>query len=156
MPTQYLFLFLLSMVPVIELRGAVPIGIGWGLPFWAVYAVSVLGNIFPIPFLIPFARHVLQWCATLPKIGRLFQKIIDIGNRKIQKVESAGRAISIGLFLFVAIPAPGTGAWTGCLIATLLQMRLKKAFLPIALGVLASGIIMGIACYGVFGLFTGV
>lgn len=154
MPTQYLFLFLLSMFPVIELRGAVPIGVGWGLPFWAVYAVSVLGNITPVPFLIPFARRVLEWCAALPKIGFLFQKIIDMGGRKIQKVEAAGRALSVGLFLFVAIPAPGTGAWTGCLIAALLQMRLKKAFWPIALGVLTSGLIMGIASYGVLGLFT--
>lgn len=150
MPTQLLFLFLLSMVPIIELRGAVPIGIGWGYPFWLVYAVCVVGNLLPVPFLIPFAGRVLRWGVTLPKIGWLFQKILDIGDKKVQKTQ--GRALLFVLFLFVAIPAPGTGAWTGCLIATLLQMRLRKAFWPIAAGVAAAGLIMGATSYGLFSL----
>ena len=146
---KLLFLFLLSMVPVIELRGAVPIGIAWGYPFRLVYLVSVLGNLVPVPILIPFAGKVLRWGAGLPKVGVVFQKIIDMGNGKIKKIT---KTIMLALFLFVAIPAPGTGAWTGCLIATLLNLPLKKAFWPIALGVAAAGIIMGIGSYGLFGL----
>ena len=147
-----LFLFFLSMVPIIELRGAVPIGIGWGYPFWMVFLICVIGNIMPVPILIPFAGKVLHWCAELPKVGFIFQKIIDIGNRKVAKARSTHHAILFALYLFVAIPAPGTGAWTGCLIATLLQMKVKDAFLPIAAGVATAGIIMGVASYGLFGL----
>ena len=152
MPTQLLFLFFLSMVPIIELRGAIPIGIGWGYPFWLVYALCVVGNLLPVPFLIPFAGKILHWGATLPKVGRLFQKILDIGDKKVKKTQSADRALLFALFLFVAIPAPGTGAWTGCLIATLLQMRVRRAFLPIAAGVAAAGLIMGVTSYGLFSL----
>ena len=147
-----LFLFFLSMVPIIELRGAVPIGVGWGYPFWMVFIICVLGNILPVPILIPFAGKVLRWCAEWPHIGWIFQKIIDMGNRKVAKAKSSQHAILFALYLFVAIPAPGTGAWTGCLIATLLQMKVKDAFLPIAAGVATAGIIMGIASYGVLGL----
>lgn len=149
MATKLLFLFVLSMVPIIELRGAVPIGVGWGLPFWLVYGVSVVGNLLPVPILIPFARRVLRWGATLPKIGALFRKILDIGARKVQKVRGA---VLLGLYLFVAIPLPGTGAWTGCLIATLLQLPLRRAFWPIAAGVATAGVVMGVTSYGLFGL----
>lgn len=151
--TKILFLFFLSMVPVIELRGAVPIGVGWGLPFWLVYLVSVCGNLVPVPILIPFAGKVLHWCAELPKVGFIFQKILDIGDRKVKKALSSSHALMFALYVFVAIPAPGTGAWTGCLIATLLQMKVKDAFWPIAAGVITAGIIMGIASFGLFGLF---
>ena len=140
------------MVPIIELRGAIPIGMLWGFDFLTVYIVSVLGNIAPVPILIPFAKRVLEWGATLPNIGSLFQKIIDIGHGKIAKVQ---HAVLWGLFFFVAIPLPGTGAWSGCLIATLLSLPLRKAFLPIAAGVLTAGAIMGVASYGLlsFGWF---
>lgn len=146
---KLIFLFTLSMVPIIELRGAIPIGILWGYDFLTVYLVCVLGNLVPVPVLIPFAKTVLEWGAGLPKIGRFFQKIIDIGHGKIEKVQ---RAILWGLFVFVAIPLPGTGAWTGCLIATLLSLPLKKAFLPIAAGVMTAGIIMGVTSYGLLGI----
>ena len=146
------FLFLLSMVPIIELRGAVPIGVGWGYPFWLVYAVCVIGNIVPVPILIPFAGGVLQWCAKLPHVGFIFEKIIAIGNKKVAMAKSSQHALLIALYLFVAIPAPGTGAWTGCLIATLLKMKVREAFLPIAAGVATAGLIMGAASYGVLGL----
>ena len=150
---KLLFLFLLSMVPIIELRGAVPIGIGWGFPFWLVYIVSVIGNLVPVPVLIPFAGGVLRWCAKLPHVGFIFQKIIDIGNKKVKLAQRSNHALMFALYVFVAIPAPGTGAWTGCLIATLLQMKVREAFWPIAAGVATAGIIMGVASYGVFGLF---
>lgn len=147
-----ILLFFLSMVPVIELRGAIPIGIGLGYPFWLLYIVCVIGNLVPVPVLVPLAGKVLRFGATLPKIGGLFQKIIDIGEKKIQTAQQSRRAFLFMLFLFVAIPAPGTGAWTGCLIATLLGMRLRQAFWPIAAGVATAGLIMGIASYGVFGI----
>lgn len=152
MPAQFLFLFFLSMVPIVELRGAVPIGIGWGLGFWPVLAVCVAGNLVPVPVLIPFARRVLLWGATLPKVGGFFQKIIDIGTRKVLRAQRVSAALLWALYLFVAIPAPGTGAWTGCLIATLLQMPLRRAFWPIAAGVITAGVIMGVTSFGLFGL----
>ena len=151
MLTQKLFLFFLSMVPIIELRGAIPLGMAWGLPMWQTYLICVIGNILPVPILVVFARRVLFWCATWPKVGHFFQKIIDIGNRKIGKL---GSYELLGLYLFVAIPLPGTGAWTGCLIATLLQMRLRPAFCAISLGVVTSGIIMWLASSGVFGFLS--
>lgn len=152
MPTQLLFLFFLSMVPVIELRGAVPVGIGWGYPFWLVYVVCVAGNLLPVPLLLPFAARVLRWGATLPKVGWLFQKLLDSGARKAQKTQRTNRTLLAALFLFVAIPAPGTGAWTGSLIATLLQIRVHKAFWAIAAGVATAGLIMGATSYGLFSL----
>lgn len=151
MPLDYLKLFVISMLPIIELRGAIPFGVlTMNIPFWQVYWTAVAGNILPVPFLILFAGKVLRFCAKLPKVGHLFQKIIDIGHRKIKTINTT---IWLGLFLFVAIPLPGTGAWTGCLIATLLGMRVRQAFFPIALGVMASGIIMGIMSYGISGIF---
>lgn len=86
MLTQKLFLFFLSMVPIIELRGAIPLGMAWGIPMWQTYLICVIGNILPVPILVVFARRVLFWCATWPKVGHFFQKIIDIGNRKIGKL----------------------------------------------------------------------
>ena len=149
MLTKKLFLFFLSMVPVIELRGAIPLGMAWGIPMWQTYLISVIGNILPVPILVVFARRVLFFLAKQPKIGKYFQKIIDIGQSKIDKL---GNYEYLGLYLFVAVPMPGTGAWTGSLIATLLQMRLWKAFLVIALGVMTSGILMGIGSWGILGL----
>jgi uncharacterized membrane protein len=140
------FLFCLSMVPVIELRGAIPLGMSWGLPFWQVFAVCVLGNLLPVPFLVTFAERVLRWGVRLPKVGSLCAAIIRRGE---QKANSIAGAEMLGLFLFVAIPLPGTGAWTGSLAAALLGLPVKKAVLPIAAGVVTAGIIMGIGTYGV-------
>lgn len=136
---KYLLLFLVAMVPIIELRGAIPIGVGWGLNLYWSYIVSVLGNIVPIPFIILFGKFILEKFAKIPKIGKFFQKIID---RADAKAKTLGKAEFWGLFIFVAIPLPGTGAWTGSLIAAILRMRLKKAIPAIALGVLTSGVIM--------------
>ena len=146
MLTQKLFLFFLSMVPIIELRGAIPLGMAWGIPMWQTYLICVIGNILPVPILVVFARRVLFWCATWPKVGHFFQKIIDIGNRKIGKL---GSYELLGLYLFVVIPLPGTGAWTGALVAALMEMRLKRALPAIYAGVLIAGLLVTLALTGV-------
>lgn len=137
------------MLPIVELRGAIPIGTGYGIPFWTNYIISVIGNILPVPILILFARQVLTWLTQFPKIGPFFQKILNKAEEKAKKI---GNVELFGLFLFVAIPLPGTGAWTGSLIAATLRLKLWSSFAAIALGVAASGIIMGILSYGLFSL----
>ena len=146
---RWLFLFLLSMVPVIELRGAVPFGIGWGFPFWLVLLVCVVGNIIPVPFIILFGNKILPWCATLPVVGGFFRWVLDRGRRKAAGVTGA---IAVALYFFVAVPLPGTGAWTGSLVAMILGIPLKKAFPAIAAGVVTAGLIMGVGSYGLFSL----
>lgn len=144
-------LFTISMVPIIELRGAIPVGVAMDIPFWLNYIVCVLGNIVLVPILIMFSRQVLNWFAKLPKVGFIFEKIINIGNKKIAKI---GKYELLGVYLFVAIPLPGTGAWTGALVSALLQIKTWKAFVAITLGVMTAGIIMGIVSFGLFGIFA--
>ena len=143
---DYLYLFLISMVPLVELRGAMIYAAVAEMPFLPSLLCCILGNILPVPFLIKFAKTVLVYFAKIPKIGFIFQKIIDHGNKKAAKVN---KAELIGLFLFVAFPLPGTGAWTASLIATLLQLRVLKSTLAILAGVITCGIIMGIISFGV-------
>lgn len=143
-------MFLLSMFPIVELRGAIPLGAFYGYSPLTSFAVCVLGNCLPVPFLVLFARKILYALAPLPKIGFLFQKIIDIGHRKIGTINTA---FYTALFVFVAIPLPGTGAWSGCLIATLLQLPLRKSVWPIAAGVFVAGIIVTLASYGMVEAF---
>lgn len=145
--TKLLWVFFISMVPFIELRGAIPAGTVMGIPFWLNYLVCIVGNILPVPFLILFSEKVLHWCTKIPKIGGLFQKIIDKGQKKTAKI---GRYELLSLFLFVAFPVPGTGAWSGSLVAALLHLPVKKASLAIAAGVLLCGLIMGAVSWGVF------
>lgn len=147
---KLLTLFVVSMVPVVELRGAIPMGVAMDIPFWLNYAVCVLGNIVPVPFLVMFSDKVLRLCVKIPKIGFIFEKIIERGNKKIEKI---GKYELLSVFLFVAIPLPGTGAWTGSLISALLQLNTWKASAAISLGVMSAGIIMGILSFGLFGLF---
>lgn len=139
------------MVPLIELRGAMIYAAVAEMPFLPSLISCVLGNILPVPFLIKFAKTVLIYCSKFPKIGFIFQKIIDRGNKKAAKVNNAEL---FGLFLFVAIPFPGTGAWTASLVATLLQLRVIKSTFAILLGVIACGIIMGILSFGIAGLVS--
>jgi uncharacterized membrane protein len=141
---NYLMVLAISMVPVIELRGAIPIGLySFGLDIVPVTLLSLIGNLIPVPFLILFGGKVLRCFASFEKFGRPFRKILEIGEKKVAKMNSgAKRALFWGLFLFVAIPLPGTGAWTGALIAITLGLNLKKSFLPIALGVLGAGAII--------------
>lgn len=140
------------MLPVVELRGGIPAGAAMALPFWQVFAVCVLGNLLPVPFLILFAKTVLKKLATLPRIGPFFVSIIRKADEKAAQIGSYEKW---GLFVLVAIPLPGTGAWTGSLVAALLRMRLVPAILVIAAGVLASGLIMSGISYGLFAALLG-
>lgn len=146
---KYLLVLLVSMLPIVELRGAIPIGAGYDIPFWTNYAICVIGNVLPVPILILFAKQVLLWLTKFPKIGSFFQKILTKAEEKSKKI---GGVELLGLFCFVAVPLPGTGAWTGSLIAATLRLKFWPSILAIALGVAASGIIMGILSYGLFSL----
>lgn len=153
---KYLLVFFVSMVPLIELRGAVPIGLspllGDALPLIPLYAVSVLGNMLPVPIIFFFARKVLIWGADKKFIGKFFKFCLEKGEKGGQKLqEKAGRGLYFALFIFVGIPLPGTGAWTGTLAASLLNMDFKKSVIAIMAGVVLAGIIMGLASFGVFG-----
>lgn len=141
---KYLAVFAIGMVPVLELRGAIPIGLyTFDLDIIPVTVLAILGNILPVPFLVIFGGKVLRYFAKFEKFGKPFRKILEIGEKKVAKMNSkAQKALFWGLFTFVAIPLPGTGAWTGALIAITLGLNLKKSFLPIALGVLCAGAII--------------
>ena len=147
---KYIIVFLISMVPLIELRGAIPYAVGFELPIWPSCLVAVLGNMLPVPFL--FARRILEWGKDKKVIGGFFRWCLEKGDKARVKLESkAGRGLYIALLLFVGIPLPGTGAWTGTLAASFLNMDFKKSVLYVLLGVLLAGVIMLIASLGVFG-----
>ena len=134
------------MVPVLELRGAIPIGVAHGLDYRAAIAVSIVGNLVPVPFIVLFIRKIFAWLRT--KSERLNAFVTRMEQRALKKSDTVRRARFWGLFLFVAIPLPGTGAWTGSLIAAMLEMRVREAFPPIALGVVTAGIIVAVVTYG--------
>lgn len=137
--------FLVSMVPVIELRGAIPIGVARGLPFWAAVLVSIIGNLVPVPFIIIFIKKIFTFMREkMPKLNGLVTRLENKANSKSETVQ---KYAFWGLFIFVAIPLPGTGAWTGALIAAMLEMPLKKAFPSIMLGVLSAGAIVTFITY---------
>ena len=149
---KYLIIFLVSMVPLIELRGAVPIPVGMNLPLLPSYIVCILGNMLPVPFIFFFARKVLEWGADKPVIGKFFTFCLEKGHKGGQKLqEKAGRGLFVALLLFVGIPLPGTGAWTGTLAASLLDMDFKSSVIAVMCGVVLAGVIMGLLSMGVFG-----
>lgn len=153
---KYLLTFLVSMVPLIELRGAVPIGLsnffGEAIPVIPLYIICILGNMIPVPFIFFFARKVLIWGKDKKIIGKFFTFCLEKGEKGGKKLqEKAGRGLYVALFLFVGIPLPGTGAWTGTLAASFLDMDFKKSTIAIIAGVILAGIIMGLASAGVFG-----
>lgn len=143
---KYLFCFLVSMVPLIELRGAIPFAVGMGLDYFTALAVCVIGNMLPVPVIYLFARKVLIWGKDKKYIGKFFTYCIEKGEKGGQKlVAKTGRGgLFIALLLFVGIPLPGTGAWTGTLAASFLNMGFKSTTLSVILGVILAGIIMGI------------
>ena len=149
---KYLLIFLISMVPVVELRGAIPYSQVMGLPLLPSYIVCIIGNMLPVPFIYLFARKVLEWGSTKPVIGKLFAWFLRKGERGGQKLQAkAGRGLFVALLLFVGIPLPGTGAWTGSLAATLLDMKFWPSVLAVMCGVLTAGVIMGALSAGLFG-----
>ena len=143
---KYLIAFFVSMVPLIELRGGVPIAIGMDIPYWEALLVCAIGNMLPVPFIYFFARKILIWGADKKHIGKLFRFFLEKGERGGQKlVKKSGRGgLFVALMLFVGIPLPGTGAWTGTLAASFLNMGIKSTTLAVVLGVLLAGIIMGV------------
>lgn len=148
---KYLICFFVSMVPLIELRGAVPIGIGLNLNTTILYIICVIGNMLPVPLIFFFARKVLVWGADKKYIGKFFKFCLEKGEKGGKKLqEKAGRSVYFALFLFVGIPVPGTGAWTGTLAASILDMDFKKSVIAIILGVVLAGIIMGLVSAGLF------
>ena len=155
---KYLIVFLVSMVPLIELRGAIPYGVMFGLPLWQTFLIAIVGNMLPVPIIYLFARKVLEWGADKPVIGKFFTFCLEKGQRGGEKLQAkAGRGLFLALLLFVGIPLPGTGAWTGTLAASILNMGLKKSTLACMGGVLLAGCIMvvlsllGVSAFGVIG-----
>ena len=139
------------MVPIIELRGAIPYAVGFGLPLLPSYIIAIIGNMIPVPFIFLFARKVLVWGSTKKYIGKCFTWCLKKGEKGGEKLkQSAGKGLYIALLIFVGIPLPGTGAWTGTLAASLLNMDFKKSTLAVMGGVILAGIIMGILSLGVF------
>lgn len=148
---KYLIVFFVSMVPIIELRGAIPYAVGFGLPLLPSYIIAIIGNMIPVPFIFLFARKVLVWGSTKKYIGKFFSWCLKKGEKGGEKLkQSAGKGLYIALLIFVGVPLPGTGAWTGTLAASLLNMDFKKSTLAVMGGVILAGIIMGILSLGVF------
>ena len=147
MTGKVLLTALISMLPVVELRGGLPAGVALGLPIPLSFAASLLGNMLPVPFVILFARPVFQWVrAHIPALGSFVTKL---ETRAYAKSKNVKKYEAWGLLIFVAIPLPGTGAWTGALIASVLNMRLKRTVPVIFLGVIIAGSIMTVLTYGV-------
>ena len=145
-----LIVFVVSMVPIIELRGAIPYGVGFGLPLWLTYIVAIVGNMLPVPLIYFFARRILEWGQDKPVIGKFFTFCLEKGKKGGEKLQAkAGRGLFWALLLFVGIPLPGTGAWTGALVAALMEMRLKRALPAIYAGVLIAGLLVTLALTGV-------
>ena len=149
---KYLATFIISMIPVIELRGAIPIGVGLGLTHVEAMAISVIGNMLPVPFIILFIRPIFKWMTQKSeKLGRLARKLEAKAEGKWDRIH---RFQFFALTLFVAIPLPGTGAWTGALIAAVMNMRLRNALPSILLGVVIAGILVTGLTYGFTSIFV--
>lgn len=145
--------FFCSLLPIIELRGAIPLGAGFGLPWWETYLISVVGNLLPVPFILLFIKVVLTWMSKCRV--KLFRRVADWLFRKAEKNRGKVEKYAFwGLFLFVAIPLPGTGAWTGSLVAGVIDMKFWRAFLSVLLGVLSAGVVMTLLSYGVVSIFS--
>lgn len=152
---KYLIVFLISMVPLIELRGAIPYAVGFNLPIVPSCITAVIGNMLPVPFIFLFARKVLEWGKDRKFIGSFFTWCLEKGEKGGEKLQAkAGRGLYVALLLFVGIPLPGTGAWTGTLAASFLNMDFKKSILTVMAGVVLAGAIMLAASFGVFGAIS--
>ena len=152
---NYIITFLIAMVPLVELRGAVPYGIATGIPLWQSLLIGVIGNMLPVPIIFFFARRVLEWGADKPFTGKFFTWCLKKGHSGGQKLEKAAgeRGLFIALLLFVGIPLPGTGAWTGTLAASMLDWNFKRSVVAVMLGVILAGLIMGTLSVVGFNMF---
>ena len=153
MPMKDILLtFLVAMVPVVELRGAIPFGVVRGLNLWTAIIASVLGNLVPVPFIILFIRRIFAWMrAHMPKLDGLVTRM----EKKAETNRAAVEKYAFwGLAILVAIPLPGTGAWTGALVAAMMEMRLKRAFPAIVIGVVIAGVIVSVVTYGARAIFS--
>lgn len=154
---HYLIIFLISMVPLLELRGAIPYAVGFieagePLKLWLCYVIAIVGNMLPVPIIFFFARKVLEWGKDKKFIGKFFTFCLEKGHKGGAKLqEKAGKGLFWALLLFVGIPLPGTGAWTGTLAASILDMDFKKSVIAVMLGVILAGVIMGLVSAGLFG-----
>ena len=148
---EFCFTALVSMLPVVELRGGIPFGVARGLPVWVAYLAAVIGNIIPAPFIVVYIRRIFLW------VRRRIPALNNIVDRLERKAHLKGRKVTkykyLGLMIFVAIPLPGTGAWTGAMAAAFLDMPLRKALPSIIGGVMIAGVIISILTYGVASLF---
>ncbi len=143
-----LWVLFISMVPIIELRAAIPVGFALGLPLWLNFTLCAIGNFLPVPFILLFIRKILAWMKTVNRLDKIALWV----ERKAEKhSDKVMKGVASGLFLFVAIPLPGTGAWTGALVASLFNMRMRYALPAIFLGIVGAGIIMSLLTYGLIG-----
>lgn len=151
---KYLWIFFISMVPLVELRVAIPASQVLHMPMVPSYIVCIIGNMLPVPFIYLFARKILEWGADKPLIGKFFSWCMEKGEKGGKKLqEKAGRGLFLALLLFVGIPLPGTGAWTGTLAASLLDMDFKSTTVAVMLGVLLAGIIMMVLSFAGVSIF---
>ncbi len=154
---KYIIIFLVSMVPLLELRGAIPFSVGFGLPSIPSFIICVIGNMLPVPVIFWFARRVLEWGKDKKVIGGFFTWCLEKGDKGGKKLtEKAGRGVYVALFLFVGIPLPGTGAWTGTLAASFLDLEWKKSVVAVMAGVVLAGIIMYLVSIGAFGAISAI
>lgn len=153
---KYLITLVIGMTPILEIRGAIPFGVGMGLSYFESFIVGFIGNIIPIYFIVKYIRPLFDFFGRF----KIFKKIIDWATekatRKIEESEKLQNFTALGLFLFVAIPLPGTGAWIGSLIANFLNVPFKKAVIPLTLGVLTAGLIVLFATGSVVTVFQRV
>lgn len=152
---HYFLIFFISMVPLVELRGSILMAVGLGLDYWTSLAICVLGNMLPVPLIYFFARKFLLWGANRKYIGKFFRFCLDKGEKAGEKlISKTGRGgLFVALMLFVGIPVPGTGAWTGTLAASFLDMGIKSTAISVSLGVIMAGIIMGIGSHTALHVF---
>ena len=149
---KFLWVFFISMIPLIELRGAIPVSQAMALPIIPSYIICIVGNMIPVPIIFLFARRFLEWGQDKKLIGGVCQFFLTKGSDAGKKLQAkAGRTLFVALFLFVGIPIPGTGAWTGTLAASLLDMDFKETVIAVTLGGLLAGVIMMAISFGVAG-----
>ena len=152
---KYFWVLLIAMLPLIEIRGAMPYAVGFGLPLVPSILVAIVGNMLPVPFIFLFARKILEWGKDKKYIGKFFTWCLEKGEKGGRKLDAkAGAGLYVALLLFVGIPIPGTGAWTGTLAASILDMDFKKSVIFILLGLLLAAGIMLLASLGVFGAIS--